>query len=63
MKFWEWLAIILIIIGALNWGSIGFFRFDFVAFVFGTLSVVSRVIYAVIGLAGIYFIIFLVEKE
>lgn len=46
----------LVIIGAVNWGLIGFFRFDLVAFLFGDMSWLSRVIYALIGISGLYMI-------
>ena len=52
----DYTALVLTIIGAINWGLIGFFRFDLVAFVFGDLTVVSRIIYAIIGIAGLYLI-------
>ena len=48
-------AMILVIIGAINWGLIGFFQFDLVADIFGGQSaVVSRIIYALVGLAGLW---------
>lgn len=50
-------ALILIIIGAINWGLIGFFRFDLIASLFGQLSSISRIIYAIVGIAGIYSLI------
>jgi len=46
----------LVIIGAINWGLIGFFRFDLVAFIFGNMSWFSRIIYALVGLGGLYLI-------
>ena len=49
------IALALVIIGALNWGSIGLFQFDLVAWIGGgTSSLLSRVIYTVVGLAGIW---------
>ncbi|MGI5848978.1 MAG: DUF378 domain-containing protein [Christensenellales bacterium] len=49
------LAWILVIIGAINWGLIGFFQFDLIAAIFGGQSaVVSRIIYALVGLAGLW---------
>lgn len=49
------LSLILIIIGALNWGLIGLFQFDFVGAIFGGMGgVVSRIIYTLVGLAGIW---------
>lgn len=53
------LVLILVIIGAINWGLVGFFRYDLVSSIFsGNLEVVSRVIFAVVGLAGLYAISF-----
>ena len=51
-------ALTLSIIGAVNWGLIGFFRFDLVAFLFGNLSWLSRIIYALVGIGGLYAISF-----
>ncbi|KMY33015.1 hypothetical protein ACZ11_13160 [Lysinibacillus xylanilyticus] len=48
------IALVLVIIGAINWGLIGFFRFDLVAYLFGgQTAVLSRWIYALVGLAGL----------
>ena len=49
------LALILAIIGSINWGLVGFFRFDLVAWIFGSQAAVgSRIIYALVGLAGLW---------
>ena len=49
------LALIITIIGALNWGSIGLFQFDLVAWLFGGQDmIISRILYTVIGLAGLW---------
>ena len=49
------IALTLIVIGAINWGLVGLFSFDLVAFLFGgSLSLVSRIIYTIIALAGIW---------
>ena len=40
--------------GAINWGLIGFFRFDLVAFLFGDMSWLTRIIYALVGIGGLY---------
>ncbi|MGL4346123.1 MAG: DUF378 domain-containing protein [Cellulosilyticaceae bacterium] len=54
-KTFDYIALSLIIIGAINWGLIGFFQFDLVAALFGgTGSWISRVIYALVGISGIY---------
>ncbi|MGI6679300.1 MAG: DUF378 domain-containing protein [Dehalobacterium sp.] len=55
MYFLDKIALILVIIGALNWGLIGLFNFDLVASIFGGQStVLSRIIYSLVGLAGLY---------
>ena len=51
----DWTALTLVIIGALNWALIGFFKFDLIATLFGGMeSWVSRIIYILIGLSGLY---------
>ena len=51
-------ALTLTIIGAVNWGLIGFFGFNLVSAVFGSMTWVSRIIYALVGLGGLYLISF-----
>jgi uncharacterized membrane protein YuzA (DUF378 family) len=58
MRTLDVLALILVVIGAINWGLIGFFRFDLVAALFGDMSGLSRIVYALVGLAGLYAISF-----
>ncbi|MBQ7546880.1 MAG: DUF378 domain-containing protein [Clostridia bacterium] len=49
------ISLILVVIGALNWGSIGLFQFDIVAWIFGGQgAVISRIIYTLVALAGIW---------
>ena len=58
------IALILTIIGALNWGSIGLFSFDIVAWIFGgQAALVSRIIYTLVGLAGIWCISLLFRTD
>ena len=58
------LALILTIIGALNWGSVGIFRYDFVAALFGgQLTAVSRIIFTLVGLAGLWCISLLFRER
>lgn len=47
-------AIVLLIIGGLNWALVGLFGFDLIAAIFGQLSVVSRILYVLVGLSAIY---------
>lgn len=58
MKWLDNLLLTLAIIGCINWGLIGFFRFDLVAFIFGNMTWISRIIYALVGLSGLYLISF-----
>ena len=58
MKAIDYIVLVLVIIGAINWGLVGFFGLDLVAFLFGSMSVLSRIIYAVIGNCGLYAISF-----
>ena len=51
-----WFAIALVVIGALNWGLVGLFGFNLVAAIFGELSVISRIVYILVALAGVYLI-------
>jgi len=57
MNFINKLAYILVIVGALNWGLIGMGGFDLVAFLFGTMSFLSRLVYGLVGLSGLWLII------
>lgn len=58
------IALILTIIGALNWGSIGLFHFDFVAWIFGGQdALVSRIVYTIVALAGIWCISLLFRER
>ena len=55
MKIIDAIALILTIVGALNWGSIGLFKFDIVAWLFGgTDAMLSRIIFTLVGLAGLW---------
>ena len=56
MKWFDNTALTIVIIGAINWLLIGIFRFDLVAFLFGNLSWISRLIYTIVGLCGLYLI-------
>ena len=58
------IALILSIIGSLNWGLVGIFKFDLVAWIFGgPAGAVSRIIYTLVGLAGIWCITLLFRKN
>ena len=63
MKVIDTIALILIIIGAINWGLIGIFNFNLVDTLFGTMSVLSRIIYTLIGISGLWGIKLLFNKD
>lgn len=50
----DWISLILVVVGAINWGLVGLFQYDLIAEIFGFGSTVSRVIYALVGLGGLY---------
>lgn len=54
MKVIDRIALVLIIIGAINWGLIGFFNFNLVDTIFGNMSMLSRIIYALVGISGLW---------
>jgi len=54
MKNIDVLAAILVVVGAANWGLVGIFQFDLVAAIFGEATVLSRLVYSVVGLAGLF---------
>ena len=54
MKVIDKIALVLIIIGAINWGLVGIFNFNLVDSIFGTMSMVSRIIYALVGISGLW---------
>jgi len=57
MSALDWIAFILVVIGGLNWGLVGFFKYDLVAAIFGggaPTAVVARVVYAIVGVAALY---------
>ena len=54
MKVIDKIALLLIIIGAINWGLIALFEFDLVAALFGEMSVISRIVYGLVGISGLW---------
>ena len=60
MKIINLLSVLLVIIGAINWGFVGIFKFNLVEFLFKKDSIISRLIYTLIGIAGLYTILYLI---
>ena len=63
MKVIDTIVLILIIIGAVNWGLLGFFEFDLVASIFGDMSTFARIVYGIIGIACLYSISFFAKDK
>lgn len=58
----DWICLILVIIGGLNWLLIGVFNFNLVAAIFGIMSVISKIVYILVGVAALYVLIFLLPN-
>lgn len=54
MSALDWVALVLLVVGGLNWGLVGLFQFDLVAAIFGDMSALSRIVYTVVGLCALY---------
>jgi len=63
MKILNSISLALVIIGGINWGLIGFFRFNLVDFLFGSFSMLSTIIYCLVGIASLYSISFFVQER
>lgn len=63
MKALDVTALLLVIIGAINWGLIGFFQFDLVSALFGEMSALTRIVFALVGIAGLYAISFFAKER
>ena len=57
-KVLDCIALTITIIGAVNWGLIGFFDFNLVATIFGSMSWLSRIVYVLVGISGLYLVSF-----
>ncbi len=54
MKALDIIVAVLLVVGGLNWGLVGLFRFDLVATIFGDMSVLSRIVYILVGVGALY---------
>ena len=57
----DWIAIVLVVIGALNWGLVGLFQFDLVQAIIGGVPIVANIIYILVGVAGLWLIYLVVR--
>ena len=63
MKVIDKIALVLIIIGAINWGLIAIFNFDLVAAIFGDMTILSRIVYGLVGVSGLWGIKLLFDEK
>lgn len=63
MKVLTLIALVLLVVGGLNWGLVGLFQFDLVATIFGVASLLSNVVYILVGLSAVYIAAVLLPKE
>ncbi|WP_055667445.1 DUF378 domain-containing protein [Desnuesiella massiliensis] len=63
MRALDVIALLLVVIGAINWGLIGFFQFDLVSALFGEMSALTRIIFSLVGIAGLYAISFFAKDR
>ena len=63
MRTMDTIALILIIIGAINWGLIGIFKFNLVELIFGNMTFLARTIYTLVGISGLWGIKFLMDDK
>ena len=62
-KALSYTALTIAIIGAVNWGLVGFFNFNLVSFIFGSMTWITRIVYALVGICGLYLITFFGRSE
>lgn len=63
MKIIDTIALILVIIGAIVWGLIGLFNFNLVEIIFGSMPIISRIIYTLVGISGLWVIRLLFDND
>ncbi len=58
----DWIALVLLIIGGLNWGLVGLFELDLVELILGSIPILATIVYVLVGLSALYTIYFVVKK-
>lgn len=63
MNALDWITWVLVLVGGLNWGLVGFFQYDLVATIFGgSDNMIARVVYALVGLSALYIVVMMAMK-
>ncbi|MDP2664387.1 MAG: DUF378 domain-containing protein [bacterium] len=63
MKLIGPIALLLVVVGALNWGLVGLLDMDLVAKIFGDMTSITKIVYIVVGLAGVYVAVTMLPKQ
>jgi hypothetical protein len=63
MNLLDWIVLILVIIGGLNWGLVGILGVDLVAAIFGVMTMLTRIVYSLVGLAALYMLVMTFTKK
>jgi len=58
----DWIALVLVIVGGLNWGLVGLFNFDLVAAILGSIPILQKIVYILVGLSALYLIYYAAKK-
>lgn len=53
----DWIALVLLVVGGLNWGLVGLFKFDLVQFILGSIPVLRDIVYVLVGVSAIYVLV------
>lgn len=63
MKILDTIALVLLIVGGINWGLIGFFQFNLVGSLLGDFSILTKIIYCLVGVSSLYAISFFIKEK
>jgi len=63
MGIGQWIVLILVVVGGLNWGLVGLFGFDLVAAIFGEMTIISRIVYSLVGISAVLMLVMAMSKK
>ncbi|MBW2968909.1 DUF378 domain-containing protein [Candidatus Woesearchaeota archaeon] len=61
MNVLDWIAFVLVVIGAVNWGLVGIGNWNLVDMIFGSITILAKIIYILVGISGLY-LIYMIRK-
>lgn len=59
MNILDWIAFVLVVIGSVNWGLVGLFKFNLVEAILGSIPILATIVYVLVGISGLYMIYFI----